>query len=123
MNIQTQSMFNPDGSVVQLIDILNTLSGNELKWSILYFDGIGKAPNSLSMEEFERKIQSEKLGFMMTWTELKKFANELEQTFDCVVAGFKENDAIDKNKILNGDNDGIEIFIEAFDSKEWTIKN
>ncbi|HBU98858.1 MAG TPA: hypothetical protein DEF21_13280 [Thalassospira lucentensis] len=75
------------------------------------------------MEEFERKIQSEKLGFMMTWTELKKFANELEQTFDCVVAGFKENDAIDKNKILNGDNDGIEIFIEAFDSKEWTIKN
>ncbi len=115
-------MFKEDGSIVQLNDILHNLAGEELKWSVLYFEGVGKAPNSLSMEDFEEKIQSEKMGYVMSWEDLNEFSRCLEQTFHCVIVGYYTDEYFDKNKILNGDMRGCEVMIDAFDSEEWEIK-
>ncbi|MEQ5777141.1 hypothetical protein J4E05_16575 [Thalassospira sp. NFXS8] len=123
MKIFKESMFQPDGSIVQLFDILQKLERNKLMWSVLYFEGIGRAPNLLSMEEFEREIEIGELGFTMDWAELFAFSQGLEQTFDCVVVGYKRDQVFDKNRILNGEDEGCEVIIDAFDSEEWIVKD
>ncbi len=74
--------FRRDDSLVQLGDFLSTVPENNWMWVVLDFYGIGNAPNDLSMDDFEKLVQSKSKGVAMTWSELKNFADSLVQTYD-----------------------------------------
>lgn len=122
MKVEVRDMFEPDGTRVQLFDILNEIETNDLNWSILYFYGMGQAPDGLSMVTFEKMVRSDNTGYKMTWDELLAFSKELELTIDCVIVAVKKGAEFDGLKLSQEDFSGCEFFIEAFDSTEWTIK-
>lgn len=123
MKTKKQTMFRKDGSRVQLSDMLKLLPQNEWVWSLLDFYGIGRAPNSLSMDEFEELIRSEPTGFKMSWVQLIQFSESIEQTIDCLLVAVK-NDGDLHEAELDADNfSSCEVVIQAFDSAEWEISS
>ena len=82
-------MFSSDGSLVQLVDILKSLKGNDMLWSILDFYGTsnGELTNGLSLIELEQKCKAQEKGVILTWNELREFAENLAQTIDGVFVG------------------------------------
>src|SRR6266496_1286632 len=81
-----------DGSLLSISDVLATFFENSFVWVILEFFGIGRAPEGMSMPEFEDRVQSAPDGLQMTWAELKAFVTHVAQTFDCEIVAFRAND-------------------------------
>ena len=122
MTIETKNMFRPDGNRVQLIDWLNEVEPNNLNWSILYFNGIGQAPNDLSMDEFENAIRLDPTGFKMTWDDLLAFARKLDQTIECLIIAVEPNVELVGEDLARDDFSSCKIIIQAFDSTEWKVQ-
>ncbi|MBS8274898.1 hypothetical protein DYI21_15005 [Thalassospira tepidiphila] len=114
-------MFPSNAQLIGLRDVLSIAPVGKFNWCVLSFYGIGKAPDKLSMEEFEAKIAKSSNGYSFTWEALLKFSEGLEQTFDCLIVGVGRNVAIDRKRVLNGDYTSCEVVIDAFDSSEWKI--
>lgn len=114
-------MFPGNERLIGLRDVLSMVPVGEFNWYVLTFDGMGKAPDNLSMEEFEAKIADSSDGYSVSWEGLLKFSDGLEQTFDCVIVGVGRNVVIDRRRVLNGDYTSCEVVIDAFDSSEWKI--
>jgi hypothetical protein len=121
MKTEIKKMFREDGTLVQLIDFLKQLPENDWVWSFLEFDGIGIAPNNLSMNEFEELIRADATGFKMNWHELLQFAESIQQTINCLLVAVKEINDLQAAE-LDADNfSSCEIVIQAFDSTEWEL--
>src|SRR5690606_24628582 len=115
-------MFTSDVKRVQLSDVLNEIGPNSCSWSIMEFDGIGKAPNDLCMDEFERSIRSASTGFKLSCEELLSFSEGLEQTFDCLIVAVMEGEKLNSVKLSKDDFSACKIVIRAFDSAEWIVQ-
>ena len=63
---------------ISFFEILSNIPSNNAKWYIFEFDAIGKAPNNLTMSEFEDLVLNSKYGYQMSWNELLKFSKEIE---------------------------------------------
>ena len=122
MKIETENMFRPDGTRVQLIDWLNKIEPNNLNWSILDFNGIGNAPSNLSMDEFEDLIKSDPTGYKMGWNELVYFAQSLEQTIECLIIALEPDTEFVGENLGKDDFSSCKIIIQAFDSTEWRLQ-
>lgn len=122
MTIETKNMFRPDGTRVQLIDWLNEVESNNLNWSILDFNGIGQAPDDLSMDEFEDVIRLDPTGFKMSWDELIVFARNLEQTIECLIIALEPDIEFIGDNLERDDFSSCKIVIQAFDSTEWIVQ-
>ena len=121
MKALTFPAFRPNGMAVELAELLAVIPKNELVWSIIDFYGIGEAPDNLSMEEFEQSIRTKPGGFVMSWLELKKFADRLEQTIDCVIIGAKSELDILNANYVGDDFTSCEVVLRALDSTEWHV--
>jgi hypothetical protein len=121
MQVLTFPAFRNNGIPVQLTDILAVIPENGLAWSILEFNGIGEAPDNLSMDEFEELVRKRPAGFMMSWNELKKFSDGLYQTIDCTIIGAKTDQDILCAHKVGDDFSSYEVFLNAFDSTEWSV--
>lgn len=107
--------------VVQLSDVLSTLGGEDLEWSIVYFSGLGTGPNGMAMPEFEALVRSLPLGFRMSWTDLREFASALWQTIECVIVAARSIADLLPGDLQEDDFHGCELVIQAQDSTEWII--
>lgn len=125
MDFVTFPSFRPDRSCVQLADFLGKVPDNNWIWSVFNFYGHfnkeGPMLSGVSYEEFEALTHSEPIGYIMEWFELKKFANSINQTYDCLAVAAQElqdisGDGLDKNSYSS-----CEVVIEAFDSTEWSV--
>lgn len=121
MRFLTYPSFREDGSIIQLIELLEVIPNNQHIWSILYFDGTGMMPNDLSVDEFADLVRAKPNGLIMTWTELRYFARSLTQTYDCLIVAAKSMRDISDDKSLRENIDNCTVVIEAFDSSEWSI--
>lgn len=121
MKINVLNMFNSENIRVELSDIISKIKSNDLIWHIFYYYGIGLAPNNLSMDEFEQVIKENSEGFIMTWEELNVFAQQQEQTFDCIIVGKHSDVSIKRSEVLEGNYENCFLVVEAFDSTEWRI--
>jgi hypothetical protein len=119
MKVEIYKMFREDGSRVQLIDFLRQLPQNEWIWFFLWFDGIGIAPNGLSMEKFQETIRSNPTGFKMEWEQLIRFAEKIDQTIDCLLVAVKEVSDLHISELKNDNFSSCMVALEAFDSTEW----
>lgn len=123
MQTITFSAFRNDQSLVQLTELLAAMPANDWVWHILEFEGMGKAPNDLSMQAFEDLARLNPQGYVMTWAELQDFAKPLIQTIFCLIVAIKPSQTPPsiRAKALENDFNGFEVVIDGFDSTDWTI--
>lgn len=111
-----------DGGLVTLQAVLVRLPKNDLLWRILDFDGVGTAPNGMTMEAFEAVIRTSPDGYHATWDELVALSAGLEQTWDCLIVGSPPDIPIEADAVETSGFLGCEFVIEAFDSSKWTVR-
>ncbi|NWB97640.1 hypothetical protein HX882_17215 [Pseudomonas gingeri] len=121
MNSVTLASFRADGSVLLLKDLLEVIPDNDWVWSVLEFQGVGCAPNGLSMDDYEDFLLSQEKGDIMTWGQLIEFAQPMEQTFNCLVVAVNMAAEIIKPTGFEIIPETYALAIEAFDSAEWTL--
>lgn len=121
MSFYTFPSFRDNGTLVQLNDFLRMIPENDYIWKIIFFEGIGTAPENLRMEEFEALVEAKPDGYSMTWSEIQIFACSLEQTIDCLIVAGKTDPKIIGDKLMKESFIDSEIIIEAFDSTEWAV--
>lgn len=114
-------MRRTNGSVIQLVDVLSAFIDNNWTWSILEFDGVGIAPLNMSIDGFHDLTVSLPAGFLMKWDDLKRFASNLEQTWQFVAIAVESLDDLDPDNLAADNFEDCIAVIEAFDSKEWTV--
>ena len=88
---------------------------------MLWFDGIGIAPNDLSMEQFIEQIQENATGFKMNWQQCLEFSSTLEQTFDCLLVAVNQLSDLKPEELSKNNFSNCLVLIEAFDSTEWSV--
>jgi hypothetical protein len=121
MNTLTFPAFRENGMAVQLAEVLAVILENDLMWSMLEFNGMGEAPNNLSMDDFEELVRSKPGGLMMSWNELKKLSDGFSQTIDCMIVGAKtDRDILNAHK-AGDDFSSCEVVLNVFDSTEWSV--
>ena len=122
MSFSTLSAERADGHLLRLIDILALIPENTLQWSILEYDGVGGLGiHDLSLEQISLQARKMRLGYLLNFSDLKKFAETLFQTFDCLIVASHniEDFYADRSDITHFTH--AEYVIEAFDGYEWTI--
>ncbi|WP_311567541.1 hypothetical protein [Photobacterium arenosum] len=121
MKTLTFPAFRKNGMAVQLAEVLAVIPENDLVWSVIDFNGMGEAPDNLSMDDFEELIRSKPGGLMMSWSELKKLSNGFSQTIDCIIVGAEtDRDILNAHK-AGDDFSSCEVILNAFDSTEWSV--
>ncbi|WP_052451349.1 hypothetical protein [Pseudomonas batumici] len=121
MNSVTLASFRTDGAVLLLKDLLEIIPDNDWVWSVLEFQGVGCAPDGLSMDEYEDFLFSQERGDIMTWGQLLEFAQLMEQTFNCLVVAVNTVAEIIKPSDVEIVPETYVLAIEAFDSTHWTL--
>ena len=120
MNRIEFSMHQPS-RLITLGDIVRSLPENAWIWYVLDYQGIGVAPNGMTMPDFEELARSE--GFPFDWSSFRRFAEQAEQSWWCLIAAVDRDDRRSAKNIVASDCDGARMVIEAFDSSTWTIRS
>ncbi len=123
MVTQTIGMFREDGSRVQLHDVLHDIDGEGLVWSILFYYGIGAAPNGMAMPDFESLVKGKPTGLIMSWSDLVTFSKNLEQTIDCLIVAVRSSDDLISEELSCDDFSRCVSVVEARDSTDWAISH
>lgn len=104
---------------ISFFEILSNIPSNNAKWYIFEFDAIGKAPNNLTMSEFEDLVLKSKYGYQMSWNELLKFSKEIEYINNLILVSSTspvEFDAIET------DTEDFLVRLEIDDSTFWELE-
>ena len=99
----TFRMHDGAGGLVGLSDVLVLVPHNDWVWSILDFDGIGRAPGGLDYEEFRDKVLASREGYVMSWSQLQQFAAGSRQCFDLLVVAVADRGALAPEKFAVDD--------------------
>lgn len=121
MKVSTFPAFRNNGMAVQLAEVLAAVPENDFVWSILEFNGMGEAPDSLSINDFEELVSSKPGGLMMSWNELKKISDNFDQTIDCLIVGARTSQDILNARKAGDDFSSCEVVLSLFDSTEWSV--
>jgi len=106
---------------VDLPDILSVITLHDRIWRIFFFHGMGIAPKGMTMQEFEKLCRT--TGYSMEWEELKQFAENIKQTWDCLVVASSPDDKRTRQEFLDSDFAETDLVIEGFDSSTWTVRS
>ena len=113
-------MHQPKG-LVTLGDIVRRLPENDWIWYVLDYQGIGVAPNGMSMPDFEELARTE--GYSFDWSSFRRFADQAEQSWWSLIVALDQGDTRSAKEIVASDCNGAHLVIEAFDSSTWTIRS
>lgn len=108
-----------EGSVLTLTTILEAVGTNDWNWQLFEFSGVGIAPRGMAMPDFEEVVREH--GYSMTCEELRKFANETEQVWDCLIIGLDKADVRTPQQILKNEFSDVRVIIEGVDSTNWEV--
>ena len=104
---------------ISFFEILSQIPSNREDWYIFECDAVGKAPNNLTMSEFEDLVLNSKYGYQMSWDELLKFSKEIEDINNLILVSSTtpvEFDAIETG-VAN-----LSIKLEIYDSTFWELE-
>lgn len=108
-----------DGALVSLAAVLCAIDENDWVWQVREFSGVGELPGSSSMVEFEASVRKSPLE--MSWTSLLRFAEAIEQTWDCSIVGLNRVAGSSPTSTAKEDSVAKQVVIEAFDSTTWEL--
>lgn len=101
--------------MVALSYVLAVIPENDFVWSILNFDGTGLAPGGISMVDFEDRIKSLPNGLLISWHELKAFADGLHQAIHCLIVGVVRGNEGSVSRNVD-EISACEVMVEVLDS-------
>ena len=104
---------------ISFFEILSNIPSNNAKWYIFEFDAIGKAPNNLTMSEFEDLVLNSKYGYQMSWDELLKFSKGIEDINNLIVVS--STSPVEFETIEKG-TEALQVRVEIYDSTTWEIE-
>ena len=121
--IQIKDSMNKHFLSVTLYDLLTKLEGkfNKYHWSVYELTAIARGNANLNILQLEKEIAESPTGLHLSWNELLKLANGLEQVINLIlVASNKEEDFIrfeDHNRWRNK----FFLVIEIIDGDCWEV--
>lgn len=110
-----------ESGLVTLRQILEKLPANDLPWHVLDFEGIGTAPDNMTMDKFEHTVHASPEGYGLNWDKLLTLADGIEQTWNCLIVGRQPDAPIMGEHVRAEDFAGCRYVVQAFDSTEWSI--
>ncbi len=110
-----------ESGLVTLRQVLEKLPANGLRWHVLDFEGIGTAPDNMTMETFEHAVHASPEGYSLSWDKLLVFAGSIEQTWNCLIVGCQPDAPIVAAHMRVQGFTGCRYVVQAFDSTEWSI--
>lgn len=113
--------FRSAGDALRLLDVLSMLPDNDLVWSMYEFHGVGEPPAGMTMDEFETMVSKAPGGVRFLWKELIRFANEIDQTIDCLLVGAETERILPETLQENSEFNDFEYVVRLFDCEEWSI--
>ena len=104
---------------ISFFEILSNIPSNNNNWYIFQFDAIGKAPNNLTMSEFEDLVLNSKYGYPMRWDGLLKFSKGIEDINNLIVVS--STNPVEFETIEKGA-EALQVRVEIYDSTTWEIE-
>ena len=104
---------------ISFFEILSNIPSNNAKWYIFEFDAIGKAPNNMTMSEFEDLVLNSKYGYQINWSELLKFSKEIEDINNLILVSSATPVAFDA---IETDTEDLSVRLEIDDSTFWELE-
>jgi hypothetical protein len=110
------------GRWIDLADLLAIVPENDWVWSVVEFCGVSAVPPlGLAMSEFEERIQASSGGMRYSWSGLKEFAADLEQTYDTLIVGASSEDHIVSSELEAENFEHCWVILRALDSTVWQV--
>ena len=104
---------------ISFFEILSQIPSNREDWYIFECDAVGKAPNNLTMSEFEDLVLNSKYGYQMSWDELLKFSKEIEDINNLILVSSATPVAFDA---IETDTEDLSVRLEIDDSTFWELE-
>lgn len=103
----------------ELKELLSKVPENNWNWYIYEFSGVGTAPENLDMPAFEDMVLSLDNGYLISWCDLKKLADSLDDIDTFLAVASPGINSYQKIKTSNF----VDFFckIDLFDSSSWEI--
>ena len=117
--LKISGQLSKDNQKLTFFEILSQISSNHEDWYIFECDAVGKAPNNLTMSEFEDLVLNSKYGYQMSWDELLKFSKEIEDINNLIVVS--STSPVEFETIEKGA-EALQVRVEIYDSTTWEIK-
>lgn len=108
-----------DNQKLTFFEILSQIPSNNEDWYIFECDAVGKAPNNLSMPEFEDLVLNSKYGYQMSWAGLLKFSKGIEDINNLIVVS---STSPVEFEILEKGAEALQVRLEIHDSTAWEIE-
>ncbi|SDH59710.1 hypothetical protein SAMN05192558_12147 [Actinokineospora alba] len=113
------SMHEDPGGIIRLCQVLATIPANTWQWSMLDYEGEGRAPGGQPYEQFVSSVRDG--GYPFDWPALTAFAADLGQTIWCLVVAVHTWDGVALDRVMADDYEQCLVAVEAFDSSTWTV--
>ena len=117
--LKISGQLSKDNQKLTFFEILSQISSNHEDWYIFECDAVGKAPNNLTMSEFEDLVLNSKYGYQMSWDELLKFSKEIEDINNLIVVS--TTSPVEFEMIEKGA-EALQVRVEIYDSTTWEIE-
>ena len=117
--MKISGQLSKDNQKLPFFEILSQIPSNREDWYIFECDAVGKAPNNLTMSEFEDLVLNSKYGYQMSWYELLKFSKEIEDINNLIVVS--STSPVEFETIEKGA-EALQVRVEIYDSTTWEIK-
>ena len=117
--MKISGQLSKDNQKLTFFEILSQIPSNSEDWYIFECDAVGKAPNNLTMSEFEDLVLNSKYGYQMSWDGLLKFSKGIEDINNLIVVSSTtpvEFDAIET------DTEDFLVRLEIDDSPFWGLE-
>ena len=117
--MKISGQLSKDNQKLPFFEILSQIPSNREDWYIFECDAVGKAPNNLTMSEFEDLVLNSKYGYQMSWDGLLKFSKGIEDINNLIVVSSTspvEFDAIET------DTEDFLVRLEIDDSTLWELE-
>jgi hypothetical protein len=110
-----------DGQLISLSAVLRAVDENDWTWQLRDFSGVGAAPGGEAMQEFEAAVRKSPAN--MSWGELRRFAEAIEQVCDCLIVGVDRAAGSAPTSTADDDAVGTRLVLEADDSTMWELSS
>jgi hypothetical protein len=132
MHLIKFNLIHDNGSLIQLLDILNLIEDNDWVWSVLDYYGFGEdSAGNVALSLFQNQVLHPEPGQVVSFQQLRAFARSIlispqatieAQTIDCLIVAARAECMLETVPSPNHSRFAdCEIVIEAFDGLEWSI--
>ena len=117
--LKISGQLSKDEQKISFFEILSQIPSNREDWYIFECDAVGKAPNNLTMSEFEDLVLNSKYGYQMSWDGLLKFSKGIEDINNLIVVS--STSPVEFETIEKGA-EALQVRVEIYDSTAWEIE-